>query len=250
MRRLKSIGWIPLAALVLAGCTGDTPRQTTRGTTETLLAQPRPENLSTEIDASRLGAGEPAIGVDRLGVNAGSQAAPVKVIEFVDWGCGFCRQFQLETWPTLRDEFVETGMVEWKFLPFVTGMFGNSEAVTMAAECALNEDPRLFGAFSGVLWSRQAEWKGSDEPGALARDWVTQLGGDGAAFDACLAGGTRAVRVTSATALAAQMGVRSTPTFWIVGAGPVQGALPVDAFRRIFTEVHAQAVQQAAGDGA
>ena len=50
----------------------------------------------------------------------------------------------------------------------------------------------------------------------------------------------RLERVTSATAVAAQLGVRATPTFWIVGAGPIQGALPLEVFREIFTEAYGQ----------
>jgi predicted DsbA family dithiol-disulfide isomerase len=56
---------------------------------------------------------------------------------------------------------------------------------------------------------------------------------------------TRMERVTSATALAAQLGVRATPTFWIVGAGPVQGALPLEVFREVFTQAHQQLTQGA-----
>ncbi len=242
MRRWNPMAWTLL--LALAACGGDqAARDVTTETTQTLLAQPRVGDLATEFDASRLGPATPTLDIDRLGVNAGSVDAPVKVIEFVDYGCGYCRRFQLETWATLRDEYVETGMVEWKFMPFVTGMFGNSEAVTYAAECALNESPRLFGAFSDLLWVRQSDWKGSDDPAALARQWILQLGGNGDAYDACLEDGTRRQRVLSATALAAELGVRSTPTFWIVGAGPVMGALPVDTFRQILTEVHEQASQ-------
>jgi protein-disulfide isomerase len=222
MRRRNRTGWAALAACALLGCAEEAPEASSE-TTRTLLSQPRAADLSTPIDASRL-RGQQTLDVDLLGVNLGSQEAPVKVIEFVDFGCGYCRQFQLETFSTLRTEFIETEMVEWKFMPFVSGMFANSAAVTEAAECTLAQGPRLFEAFTSLLWVRQSEWKAGDDPGALARE-----------------------RVVSATALAAELGVRSTPTFWIIGVGAVQGALPVDAFRQVFTELHSQLVEDAAG---
>lgn len=247
MRRLDVIGWMTLTATLVAGCAQDAGSDSvqTTTTTQVLLSQPRAEDVSTVLDTTLLEGGEPTMGVEVLGVNMGSTEAPVKVIEFVDYGCGFCRKFQIETFPTIRSEFIETNMVEWKFMPFITGMFPNSSAVTMAAECALAEDPRAFAALSDALWARQREWKSADDPAALVRGWAVQIGVDAEAYDACLENDTRRQRVASATALAAQLGVRSTPTFWIVGAGPVQGALPIDAFRQIFTQIHRELTENA-----
>ena len=248
MRRLNGIGSLALTMALVSACGGDAPQAAanTTGTAQVLLAQPQAADVSTMLDTTLLQSAEPTLGVDVLGVNMGSADAPVKVIEFVDYGCGFCRKFQIETFPAIREEFIETNMIEWKFMPFITGMFPNSPAVTMAAECALAEDPRAFDVFSSALWERQREWKDSDDPAALARDWMIQLGADGDAYDACLQEDLRRQRVASATALASQLGVRSTPTFWIVGAGPIQGALPLDAFRQIFTQVHRELTGPAA----
>lgn len=233
-----------LAAVALLGCS-DQPPESTSDVTRALLAQPRARDVSTVIDASRLGPDEPTLGIELLGVNLGSSDAPVKVIEFVDFGCGYCRLFQLETFPVIRAEFIETAKVEWKFMPFVTGMFDNSEAVTEAAECALEQDARLFAFLADRLWVEQSEWKRSDDPASLVRGWFAELRGDLAAFDTCLQDGTRMERVESATALAAQLDVRATPTFWIVGAGPIQGALPLEAFREIFNQAYRELTQPA-----
>lgn len=242
MSRTKSAGWVTLLLVVLGGCGDDTGSENpTTQTNRVLLSQPRPDEVSTVIDQSRLAA-EPGqeIPVDLLGVNLGSSEAPVKVIEFVDFGCGYCRRFQLETFPTVRAEFIETGMIEWKFLPFITGMFPNSPAVTEAAECALEQGPRLFEGFADRLWDRQSEWKGSSEPAALVRSWILELGGDEAGYDGCLGEDRRLGRVQNATALAGALGIRATPTFWVVGGGPIQGALPLEAFRQVFTAVYEQ----------
>jgi len=250
MRRLNL--WVGAAILTLSvgACSGDAPEPSTTSTARALLSQPRPQELSTTFDANQLASGEPTLSIEQLGVNVGSEEAPIKVIEFVDFGCGFCRQFQLESFPALRAEFIETNKIEWKLMPFITGIFPNSPAVTEAAECALDQSPRIFAALERRLWSEQREWKGSSDAAALVRGWALEVGADAAAYDACLGQGTRHERITSANEVASQLGVRATPTFWIVGAGPIQGALPLDSFRQIFTQIYDQVTaDQANGAG-
>ena len=240
MKRLNTGFGAALLAVVLCSCGGDAPEANTAATTRTLLSQPRPQDVATPFDASRLANGEPALSIEVLGVNLGTPAAPIKVIEFVDFGCGFCRQFQLETFPALRAEFVETGKIEWKFMPFVTGMFPNSQAVTEASECALDQDARLFGAVADRLWTEQREWKASSDAAGLVRGWVLQMGANAERYDACIRDGRRHERITSSTEVAGQLGVTATPTIWIVGGGPIQGALPLEAFRQVFTQIYDQ----------
>ena len=177
-----------------------------------------------------------------LGFNLGSVEAPVKVIEFSDFGCGYCRRFHQESFPALAEQFIATDMVEWKFLPFIAGMFENSLAVTEAAECTLEQDAVSYGAFGDMLWARQPEWKESGEPEAVARGWAADLGLDMGEYDSCLAEDRRMERVAGATVAAEQLGVRATPTFWIVGYGPLQGALPLEVFQGILGDIHQEVV--------
>lgn len=241
MTGLKRVAWMTLIAGILAACGEDRASDAaTTGVSRGLLNQPQADDVATEFDASGLPGSSPVLSVEQLGVNMGSEDAPIKVIEFVDFGCGFCRRFQLETFPTIRTEFIETEMIEWKFMPFITGTFRNSPVVSEAAECALAQEGALFSAFQDRLWQQQSDWKSSSDPLALARAWATSLGADGDSFDRCMAEDTRLERVRSATALARQMGIRGTPTFWVVGGGPVQGALPLETFRQLFTQLYAQ----------
>jgi len=250
MRRSNLWLGTAILAVAVAACSGDAPEPSTSSTSRALLAQPRPQEVSTPFDASRLASGEPILSIEELGINAGSDEAPIKVIEFVDFGCGFCRQFQLETFPALRAEFIATNKIQWKLMPFITGMFPNSPPVTEAAECALAQGPRLFAALDDRLWTEQREWKASSDAAALARGWALELGADAAAYDACIADGTRHERITSANEVARQLGIRATPTFWIVGGGPIQGALPLESFRQVFTQIYDQVTaEQANGAG-
>jgi protein-disulfide isomerase len=183
--------------------------------------------------------GEPqVVDISLLGSNQGSPEAPVRVIEFSDYGCGYCRKFHQETWPTLVREFVDAGKVEWKFLPYVSGMFENSTAATVAAECALEQGDAPFRTMNSLIWEHQAEWKRAADPAPVLRGLAGEARVDVMRYDSCIAEGRRARRVDAATLLAQQNGVRATPTFFVVGYPPLQGALPTEVFVQVLNMVY------------
>jgi protein-disulfide isomerase len=182
-----------------------------------------------------------ALDIASLGFDRGAPDAPIRIVEMSDYGCGYCRKFHEETWPVLRTEFVDAGKVQWKFLPFVSGMFKNSGGVTRAAECVLEQGDELFEAMNHLIWTGQREWKPSGAPGAILRGYAGEVGADLDSYDACLAEDRRGERVTQATELAHQVGVRGTPTFFVLGYAPLQGALPIEAFRQVLERVYADA---------
>ena len=161
------------------------------------------------------------------------------MVEMSDYGCGYCRQFHQETFPTLLTDFIDSGMVEWKFVPYITGMFGNSLPATSAAECVYVQQEAAFERLNSRLWNEQGVWKSSEEPAEVIRPWVEELGIDMVIFDACIQGDERLDRIASATTLARQLGVRGTPTFVVLGYGPLQGALPLETFQDLLAAVHA-----------
>ncbi|NNF12481.1 MAG: thioredoxin domain-containing protein [Gemmatimonadetes bacterium] len=240
--KIRCVATFLVVAAVVACGGGPAPDDaSTEELNRELLTQPVTDGRTTPVavDPSLTQEG-PRVPVAQVGINRGSAEAPVKVVELSDYGCGYCRQFHQETFPTLMAEFIETGMVEWKFVPFVTGMFENSIAVTEAAECVYGQDPNAFDALSDRIWDEQSTWKGSDEPAAVVRPWVAELGVDMDSFDSCLANDEQLSRVASSTTLAQQLGVRGTPTFVVVGYPPLQGALPLELFQEVLTAVHAQ----------
>lgn len=229
-------------ALAMVACDdGSGAEADTSDLNRELLAQPVTDGRSTPlaVDPSMVQEG-PRVPVAQVGINRGSVDAPVKVVELSDYGCGYCRQFHRETFPTLLSDFIDTGMVEWKFVPFVTGMFGNSIAVTEAAECVYAQDSDAFESLNSRLWDDQSTWKGSDDPAGVVRGWVSELSVDMQAYDSCLANDEQLGRVATSTTLAQQLGVRGTPTFVVLGYPPLQGALPLDVFHDVLTAVHAQ----------
>lgn len=157
------------------------------------------------------------------------------VVEFSDFGCPYCAQFERGTFPTLREEYVETGRVRWRFVPFVLGMFPNGIEAMRAASCAGEQGDAVFWRMRDVLFEKQDAWKASRDPDQSFRSYAVVSGADGDTFTSCYESSRSSDRVAAANALARQAGVRSTPTFF-VGRQMVQGALPAAEFRKLLDE--------------
>lgn len=202
---------------------------------------PVAEGGAPSIQAPARGGGQ-EVPLENLGYNDGSGEAPVRVLEFSDFGCGYCRQFHLESYPALLDEYMETGKVEWKYVPMVSGMFENSLAVTRAAECAGEQD--RFPAMRDRLFEEQGAWKPAADPATIARELAVELELDMARFDQCVESGRRDERIRVGTRLFREVGGRGTPTFFVVGYAPIPGAIPLDLFRQVLDTAFAQAVAE------
>lgn len=174
-----------------------------------------------------------------LGYDQGSTGAPVRVVEFSDYGCGFCRKFHIETWPTLKEEYVDTDKVLWKTVPFVIGNWASSLDASLGGECAVGQGKAE--RMTELLFERQSEWKGASDPAPPIAAIAEAAGLDMAAYRTCIDESTYLWRVQAHTSLARQAGVRATPTFFVVGYAPVQGALPLELFREILDTVLVQA---------
>jgi protein-disulfide isomerase len=234
-----------LGALALAGCGGSPDEDRTDATSRDLLAS---VGDGGQADPGQTSPQAPTMDLALLGYDYGERAAPVRVLEMSDYGCSWCRKFHQETWPMIREKFVEPGKVEWKFLPFVVGMFRNSPSALRAAECVLEQDTDLFLLVSDRIWTSQGDWKGSTQPDLFLRGLVEEVGADMARFDSCLSENRRGERIEAANALARRLGVRGTPTFFIIGYQPIQGALPAEDFENILNLVYADAIQRAGND--
>ena len=81
----------------------------------------------------------------------------MRILEFSDFGCGYCRTFHMEILETLDAEYMQEGTVLWKQIPFVMGNWANSVPASLGAECA--RDQGEFSDMSHALYEHQADWK-------------------------------------------------------------------------------------------
>lgn len=167
--------------------------------------------------------------LERVGYALGAASAETVVIQFVDFSCSVCGRFARSSFPVLRDEYVNTGLVRWVIVPFVLGSFRNSEPALRAAVCA-GEQGR-FWEYHDRLFSHQA-WQAARDPAAALAAYARELGADERLFAECYAAAQTRRRVRSAGLAAANRKVNATPTFFIHGTRVI-GAPPLKEFRQL-----------------
>lgn len=162
----------------------------------------------------------------------GSPTAPVRIIEFADFQCPFCRDFAEEIEPTLLDEYIETGKasLEYQYFAFIGP---ESTGAAAAAECA--SDQGRFWDYHDILYLRQGdENRGAFSSGNLkdfARELQAVFGDfDLDEFDQCVDSDRHKAEVESMRADAAALGISSTPSFLINGV-PFSNSSDVQTFR-------------------
>ncbi len=169
------------------------------------------------------------------GYDRGATRADVTVIEFADFGCRYCARFTSESYPRIAAEFVATGRVRWRYVPFVLGMFSNGELAARAAECAGEQGRAAFGRLHDRLYQRRDAWMNVGDPAVLFGSLAGEARLDAARFASCYRSEAAGQRVRASNALAERLGVFSTPTFFINGRR-VEGALPAEEFRTLLLD--------------
>ena len=163
------------------------------------------------------------------GNTMGKANAPVKLIEYADFQCPYCRRFWQETEPQIIQIYVSTGKVYYEYRS-VGGFLGPESAdAAKAAYCA--GDQGKFWQYHNELY---ANWTGEnvgDFAKAKLSQYATTVGLDVATFESCLSSGKYAARVQQDVLDAKAAGVQATPSFLINGK-LVEGAQPFAVFQK------------------
>jgi protein-disulfide isomerase len=153
----------------------------------------------------------------------GPANAKVKIIEYSDFGCTYCRQFALNQGKLLRAEYEAGGLVRFEFKNFIIEGPITAGAAN-AAECAA--DQGRFWDYHDVLFNQQGV--GATESvfsKAGLKQYGAQLGLTTDTFNRCVDGDQRLEKVYRDASDGKGQGVQATPTFFINGQ-KVEGAVP------------------------
>ncbi|MFJ6798818.1 DsbA family protein [Streptomyces sp. NPDC091268] len=171
---------------------------------------------------------------DKLAV--GRPDAPVVLIEYSDFKCGYCAKFARDTEPALMEKYVEDGTlrIEWRNFP----IFGaESEAAAKAAWAAGQQD--RFRQFHEAAYAEGAKEKGFGQ--ARLEELARQAGvPDLEKFKQDAAGDAAAAALRKDREEGYRIGVQSTPSF-LVGGAPLAGAQPLEAFTAAIATAKARA---------
>ena len=162
----------------------------------------------------------------------GQPSAPITIIEYASMSCPHCAHFQADVLPTIKKDWIDTGKAK-----LVLRDFPLDQPALRAAMIARCAPPERFYAFADAFFSSQQQWAMASDPQAeLVR--LAKLGGmDANAVNACLANKTVENQVLGSRLTAAkQLGVDSTPTFFVNGT-QFKGAPTVEQFEKLLSSV-------------
>ena len=165
----------------------------------------------------------------------GNPSAQVTIVEFGDYQCHQCYNWFHNTKPTVFQNYVDTGKVNFVFMDLAfLGM--DSPKAAQASYCA--EDQGKYWEYHNQLYTAQESqidngWANSQRLKAFA----FSLGLDMELFDSCLDSGKYAKRVQYNIAEAKKLGASGTPTFFIISPDGQQqklvGAQPYSVFKQV-----------------
>ena len=146
-------------------------------------------------------------------VALGPADAKVTIIEYASLTCSHCAAFHKDTYPALKQRYIDTGQVrfilrEFPLDPLATAGF-------MLARC---DGEAKYYPITDLLFAQQKVWAFSDKPVEALQQMMRQAGFSQEKFESCLRDqklydAVNAVR----TRASEKFKVNSTPTFFING---------------------------------
>jgi protein-disulfide isomerase len=138
----------------------------------------------------------------------GPKDAVVQVTEFSDFECPYCSR-AAETLGKLKDKYAGAS-VQFVFRHYPLPMHPNAQPAAEYGQCAQAQGK--FWPMHDAIFAAQRELSGDK-----LKELAAQAGLDGAALEACLAGGGAATEVAADMAKGREVGVEGTPSFFING---------------------------------
>ncbi|CCV11918.1 DSBA oxidoreductase [Mesorhizobium sp. STM 4661] len=165
----------------------------------------------------------------------GNLDAPVTIIEYASLTCPHCRAFHIDTWPAIKEKYVDTGKVrfimrEFPFDPRASAGF-------MLARCA--GDDKWYATID-VLYRSQDRWARVSDPTTALKSVMGMTGMTGDAVETCLKDQSLLEKITAIAEAGKGFGVDSTPSFFINGKMQ-KGALTLEKFSEIIDPLVAAA---------
>ena len=153
----------------------------------------------------------------------GPADAPITIVEFSDYECPFCRRWHAEVYKPLLAAYPGKIRLVYRNLP-LTSIHPDALAAAEAAMCAGEQD---------VYWKYHDKLFSSESLGnSTFIQYAQDLGLNMAIFEACISDHKYQKAIQTDSDFAINLGINSTPTFFINGLALV-GAQPLDVFKQV-----------------
>lgn len=193
------------------GTVAAAPAQAAGNPVQNAVPSPTPEIIRYDIPWE----GHPGIG---------PEDAEIIIVEFSDYQCPYCLRWHQQVYNELMAAYPGKIRLVYRNLP-LTSIHPEAMPAAIAAECA--GDQNAYWPYHDALFS------GKYELGQEAyKQYASELGLDTAAFETCLTENPNADVIQADMDFAINLGIRSTPTFFVNGLAIV-GAQPIEVFKSV-----------------
>lgn len=99
----------------------------------------------------------------------GNESAPVTIVEFGDYRCPVCEQFDNQVFPSVKEDFIDTGEAKFYFMNYAfldSRLPGDtSQTAARTSECVYRQNETEFWNFHHAIYDNQ---------GPEDEDWATE----------------------------------------------------------------------------
>jgi protein-disulfide isomerase len=188
---------VAVVVIVVVAGSGSGSSSTTTSPTTT---SNRPEAVSTFA------------GVPQRGDTLGRASAPVTLTVFEDPQCPFCRQWNIDTLPTVVQDYVRAGRIKIAYRGMV--VIGNNSLAGLAAIYAAGEQNKLW-QMAEALYERQGDENSGWITTGVVRNAAREIGLDPAKIVTTMKSTTVTAKIRASINEAQSLGINGTPTFAI-----------------------------------
>jgi protein-disulfide isomerase len=144
----------------------------------------------------------------------GNLEAPLTLEEFSDYLCPFCGRHYNETLPTLIENYVAEGQVQYVFrdMPLVS-LHPTAPVGHRAAICAGQQGADFYWMMHDELFRTQSQWSSVPDPATYVTALAEEAGVDMDAFGTCMASSEVEAQVNEGVAAGQALGFSGTPSF-------------------------------------